>query len=107
FLEFGRNRGRVAHVVLAGAPNLGTPEGALAVLAGECFPDLGINVALGICPLSPQTTQFLLRGWPGAAMQSPSQAYYGLFDGRDIDHPVALEQEIGPFTVGAADYAFL
>ena len=107
FLQAGRNRGNVAHVVLAGAPNLGTPEGALAVLAGECFPDLGIVSSLGICPLSPRTTQFLLREWPGAAIQVPGRAYYGLFDGADIDHPVAFEQEVGPFTVGANDYPFL
>ncbi len=103
YLSLGSHISSLGHVILAGAPSLGTPKGSYALIQGLCFP-LDFDP---LCRIDPHLAQYLLRTMPGVVEMGVSPAYYDLFDGRDGAHPVALEERLGIITVARRDYLYL
>jgi pimeloyl-ACP methyl ester carboxylesterase len=82
FLLTGSNASAVHRVVFLAPPNLGTPKGALAAMAGV---DLTKLFAFGI----PQSVvKNIFETIPGGLDQAPSANYYSVYHGQDSQHPV-------------------
>lgn len=81
YLTGGIHRSAVAHAVLLGAPNEGTPLGSWSAIQGGCFPS---NL---LCLLSPTQEQYIMRTLPGALELTASPDYCTIYDGHDAQHP--------------------
>jgi pimeloyl-ACP methyl ester carboxylesterase len=102
YLLYGANRSKVHSVVLLAPPNLGTVKGTVAVHQGVCLPDYltGI-IQIGNCYISDRTVRYIYRTIPGGLDQTPSQAYYSVYNGQDAAHPVAFRDDtVNPAAVG-------
>jgi len=82
FLLTGSNTSKVQRAVLLAPPNLGTPKGALAAIAGV---DMTQVWAFGL----PQSVvKYIFETLPGGLDQAPSSGYYDVYHGQDSQHPV-------------------
>jgi pimeloyl-ACP methyl ester carboxylesterase len=104
WLLAGTQRSRASHVVMMGAPNLGTPKGAYAAIKGVCLPD---DMFLGIlnCSIPASVVQYIFRTLPGGLDQAVSRGYYSLVNLHDVTHPVPYADVTG--STPRTDYASL
>ena len=81
YLLTGAERSKVAHAVLLGSLQLGTPDAMAAAAIGDCLPP-------SPCLLQPSEVQDVLHTLPGAIEFVPSQQYWAEFKGEDPDHAI-------------------
>ena len=84
YLVRGQQRGHVAHAVLLGSPQLGTPDALAAAAYGECLPS-----DFAWCLISQAEVQDVMHTLRGAIELVPSAEYWTEFRGQDDQHPLA------------------
>ena len=77
YLQTGAQRSHVAHAVLLGSPQLGTPDALGAAAYGKCLP------TPRICLLNQDEMQDVLHTLPSAVESVPSQRYWDTLTSRD------------------------
>ena len=81
FLLTGLNASKVHRAAFLAPPNLGTPKGAFAAMAGVDLTRLFIGIPANV-------ERFIFATLPGGLDQAPSALYYTIYNNQDQEHPV-------------------
>lgn len=81
FLLTGQNASKVHRAVFLAPPNLGTPKGAFAAMAGVDLTRFFIGIPANV-------EKFIFATLPGGLDQAPSSSYYSVYNNQDAQHPV-------------------